>query len=146
MNNWGGRTDLWCNTDRVSFNPPENEEWRFPGPRLHWDVSLDLPIPFGLQGLLYLSDTQRNQGAFTLVPGFHLKIESWINGLPPGSNPRTEDIYKLGPVPIAANAGDFIIWHQALPHGSSPNTSTRPRVVQYINYLPLDPGIREKWK
>jgi hypothetical protein len=141
-----GRTDLWCNTDRVSFNPPENEEWRFPGPRLHWDVSLDLPIPFGLQGLLYLSDTQRNQGAFTLVPGFHLKIESWINGLPPGSNPRTEDIYKLGPVPIAANAGDFIIWHQALPHGSSPNTSTRPRIVQYINYLPLDPGIREKWK
>ncbi|HYJ36995.1 MAG TPA: phytanoyl-CoA dioxygenase family protein [Chitinophagaceae bacterium] len=141
-----GRTDLWCNADRVSFNPPENEQWKFPGPRLHWDVSLELPIPFGLQGLLYLSDTQANQGAFTLVPGFQNKIESWIEGLPPGTDPRTQDLYQLGPVPIAANAGDFILWHQALPHASSPNTASLPRIVQYINYLPLDAGVKEKWK
>lgn len=140
------RTDLWCSTDRVSFNPPENENWRFPGPRLHWDVSLELPIPFGLQGLLYLSDTNEHQGAFTLVPGFHNKIENWINSLPAGTNPRTENLYELGAKPIAANAGDFILWHQALPHGSSPNTATRPRLVQYINYMPVDAGVKDKWK
>lgn len=140
------RTDLWCNTDRVSFNPPENEQWKFPGPRLHWDVSLELPIPFGLQGLLYLSDTQAHQGAFTLIPGFHNKIESWIKDLPPVADPRKQDLYELGPTPIAANAGDFILWHQALPHGSSPNTATRPRIVQYINYLPIDAGVKDKWK
>jgi len=141
-----GRTDLWLNTDRVSFNPPENEKFTFPGPRLHWDVSLELPIPFGLQGLLYLSDTAAEQGAFTLVPGFQNKIEEWIGNLPPGTDPRKQDLYKLGAQPIAANAGDFILWHQALPHGSSPNTSARPRIVQYINYMPIDAEVKTQWK
>lgn len=141
-----GRTDLWMNTDRVSFNPPESDEWHFPGPRLHWDVSLELPIPFGLQGLLYLSDTEATQGAFTLVPGFHNRITGWINSLPPGADPRTQNLQALGATPIAANAGDFILWHQALPHGSSPNTATRPRIVQYINYVPVDGEIKDKWK
>jgi Phytanoyl-CoA dioxygenase (PhyH) len=141
-----GRKDLWMNTDRVSFNPPENERWKFPGPSMHWDVSLELPIPFGLQGLLYLSDTKENQGAFSLVPGFHNRIEQWINSLPDGANPREQDVYRLGVKSIAANAGDFIIWHQALPHGSRPNTATVPRIVQYINYMPIDAAAQEKWK
>ncbi len=141
-----GRKDLWLNTDRVSFNPPETQAYQFQGPRLHWDVSLDLPIPFGLQGLLYLSDTAENQGAFTLVPGFHNRIEPWINSLPDGADPRREDLYALGPKPIAAGAGDFIVWHQALPHGSSPNTSNKPRLVQYINYSPADFESSGKWK
>ncbi|MFL9483501.1 phytanoyl-CoA dioxygenase family protein [Chitinophagaceae bacterium LWZ2-11] len=140
------RKDLWVVTDRVSFNPPENEKWQFPGPRLHWDVSLDLPIPFSTQGLLYLSDTQHNQGAFTLVPGFHNKIDNWIHSLPEDANPRMQDLHALGSKPIAANAGDFIIWHQALPHGSSPNTATLPRIVQYINYVPIDVEEKKDWK
>jgi hypothetical protein len=139
------RNDLWVTADRVSFNPPENEHWHFPGPKLHWDVSLDLPIPFGTQGLLYLSDTLSNQGAFTLVPGFQHKIEDWINSLPAGTNPRTEDLYALGAKPVAANAGDFILWNQALPHGSSPNTARLPRIVQYINYEPMDAEKKAVW-
>jgi hypothetical protein len=140
------RKDIWVNTDRVGFNPPETETYHFPGPRLHWDVSLELPIPFGLQGILYLSDTKADQGAFTLVPGFHNRIDDWIHSLPQGANPRTKDLYALGAVPVAASAGDFIIWHHALPHGSSPNTSAVPRIVQYINYSPLDPEIKPTWK
>jgi len=139
------RTDLWVNADRVGFNPPETKSYQFQGPRLHWDVSVKLPIPFGTQGILYLSDTAENQGAFTLVPGFQNKIEDWIAGLPESASPRKENLYDLGPKPIAANAGDFIIWHQALPHGSSPNTSTVPRFVQYINYTPLDEKENETW-
>lgn len=140
------RKDLWMNTDRVGFNPPETASWKFPGPGLHWDVSLVLPIPLGLQGILYLSDTAANQGAFTLVPGFQHKIENWLNGLPPNTDPRNENIYALGAKPIVANAGDFIIWHQALPHGSSPNSAVQPRFVQYINYTPLDALIHERWQ
>ncbi|CAN5383036.1 hypothetical protein BH09BAC6_BH09BAC6_29630 [soil metagenome] len=132
------RTDLWVSADRVGFNPPETKEWKFPGPRLHWDVEVKLPIPFSLQGLLYLSDTAANQGAFSLVPGFHNRIDGWINNLPKGTNPATEDLKALGCIPIAANAGDFIIWHQALPHGSSPNTAKKPRFVQYITYGPAN--------
>jgi hypothetical protein len=140
------RKDLWVNTDRVGFNPPETEKWKFPGPALHWDVSLQLPIPFGLQGILYLSDTAANQGAFTLVPGFHRRIENWLNNLAPTINPRTVDMYALGAKPIVANAGDFIIWHQTLPHGSSPNKASQLRFVQYINYAPLDAEVATDWK
>lgn len=140
-----GRKDIWVNADRVGFNPPETNTWKFPGPGMHWDISLALPIPFGLQGILYLADTAPNQGAFTLVPGFHNKVETWIKTLPTGTNPRNTDIHSLGPVPIAANAGDFIIWHHILPHGSSPNTSSLPRFVQYINYAPADAEVRDEW-
>lgn len=140
------RTDLFVNADRVGFNPPETQGYPFQGPHLHWDVSLDLPIPFGLQGILYLADTAENQGAFTLVPGFQNSIAGWINSLPPDANPRKEDLYALGTKPIAANAGDFIIWHQALPHGSSPNTAILPRFVQYINYAPVDERESDVWK
>jgi len=139
------RTDLWAYADRVGFNPPETKSWKFPGPHMHWDVSLKLPIPFGLQGILYLADTEENQGAFTLVPGFQHRIDNWINSLPPGTNPRNEDLHVLGSKPIAAQAGDFIIWSNALPHGSSPNTHTKPRFVQYINYAPANPVIADEW-
>ncbi|MBE5321619.1 phytanoyl-CoA dioxygenase family protein [Pedobacter sp. MR2016-19] len=139
------RTDIWVTTDRVGFNPPETDKWKFTGPDLHWDCSLDLPIPFNLQGLLYLADTAPNQGAFTLVPGFQHRISEWLRALPAGTNPRTENLHALGSLPIAAEAGDFIIWHQALPHGSSPNASSKPRFVQYINYQPADFTAQKNW-
>jgi ectoine hydroxylase-related dioxygenase (phytanoyl-CoA dioxygenase family) len=139
------RKDIWVNADRVGFNPPETNDWKFPGPTLHWDVSLAQPIPFGLQGILYLTDTKENQGAFSLVPGFQNNIENWLNELPKTANPRNENLYALGVKGIEANAGDFIIWHQALPHGSSVNTSDRPRFVQYINYAPIDAEVRDEW-
>lgn len=141
-----GTSDLWVNTDRAGFNPPETKEFKFSGPRLHWDVSLELPIPLGLQGILYLTDTAADQGALTVVPGFQNRIDDWIHGLPEGSNPRTQDIEALGAMPIAASAGDFIIWHQALPHGSRPNTNTYPRIVQYIAWQPANPVIQKKWR
>jgi ectoine hydroxylase-related dioxygenase (phytanoyl-CoA dioxygenase family) len=141
-----GTDDLWLNTDRVGFNPPETKNWKFPGPGMHWDVSLTLPIPFGLQGILYLTDTVAEQGAFTLVPGFHHLIDEWIQNLPAGTNPRNEDLHALGSLPIAGKAGDFIIWHQALPHGARPNTTDRPRIVQYINMQPVNRGIEKAWK
>jgi len=130
------RTDLWVSADRVGFNPPENETWKFPGPRLHWDTELTFPFPFGLQGILYLADTAENQGAFSCVPGFQNRLEDWYNNLPKGTNPYTQNLYDLGCIPIAANAGDFIVWHHALPHGSSTNTSDKPRFVQYFTYDP----------
>lgn len=139
------RKDVYVNMDKVGFNPPEKTNWKYPASRLHWDVSLRMPIPFGLQGLLYLCDTAANQGAFTVVPGFHHKIEQWLNNLPKGANPREEDLYAFNPIPIAANAGDFIIWHHSLPHSSSPNTSLLPRFVQYLNYAPLNAAIKEDW-
>ena len=141
-----GTADLWVTTDRMSFNPPERPGRPFQGPRLHWDTSLLPPIPLGLQGLLCLTDTRADQGAFTCVPGFHRAIEAWLKSLPPGANPRQQDLEKLGAIPIAASAGDLIIWHHALPHGSSPNRAARPRMVHYVTMFPTAPEPDREWR
>ncbi len=123
--------DLWITTDRAGFNPPEKPGWHFPGPRLHWDMDLTPPFHFGLQGILYLCDVAAEQGAFYCVPGFHKKLETWLEDLPAWVDPREQNLEKMA-VPVAARAGDLIIWHQFLPHGSSPNRGNYPRIVQYL--------------
>jgi hypothetical protein len=140
-----GTADLWATTDRVGFNVPERPGFMFRGPHLHWDVSVKTPIPFGTQGILYLTDTPPEQGAFTLVPGFQRWGEDWLASLPPGADPRQQDLHALGALPIGGRAGDLIIWHQALPHGASPNRGVKPRLVQYINMFPTRIEEQEEW-
>ncbi|PJJ47755.1 phytanoyl-CoA dioxygenase family protein [Hymenobacter chitinivorans] len=137
--------DLWTTTDRTSFNPPETVNLPFQGPRLHWDVSLQPPFHFGTQGLLYLCDTPAEQGAFCCVPGFHRQLETWLAHLPAGSDPRQVNL-EAQAVPIAAQAGDFVIWHHFLPHGSSPNRGTYPRIVQYLNMYPVEFRETMQWR
>jgi hypothetical protein len=130
-----GTADLWTSLDRVSFNPPVRPGVEFPGPRLHWDISLDPPVVFQVQGMIYLTDTRAEQGAFEVVPGFHKRIDGWLRGLGEGVDPRRVDLSGQARR-IAANAGDLIIWHSALPHGASPNTADRPRLAQYVTQYP----------
>lgn len=135
-----GTADLWVSADRCGFHPPQREDCAFPGPDLHWDVDFRRPVPFATQGILYLTDTPPEQGALTLVPGFHRKLNDWLGTLKPGADPQKQDLHSLGSVPIGGSAGDMIIWHHALPHGSRPNLGSSPRIVQYINMAP-GPGI-----
>ena len=139
------RTDLIVTTDKCGFNPPETATSKYRGTGLHWDVSLARPIPFGAQGILYLTDTAAHQGALTVVPGFHKNIEKWLNELPENVNPRQTDFSSFDPRPVAANAGDFIIWNHKLPHGSSPNRAGSPRIVQYINWYAALDKVQHKW-
>jgi hypothetical protein len=140
-----GTADLWVTTDRVGFNVPERPGFTFRGPDLRWDVSLKQPIPFGTQGILYLADTPPEQGAFTLVPGFHRWGGDWLASLPPGADPRTQNLHALGSKPVGGRGGDLVIWHHALPHGASPNRGARPRLVQYINMFAAGYDEREEW-
>lgn len=140
-----GTADLWASTDRCSFNVPEKPGHIFQGPDLHWDVSLYQPVPFATQGVLYLTDTPPEQGALTLVPGFHHKLTAWLDELPANASPREENLHALGSIPVGGKAGDLVIWQQALPHGSSPNRGKKPRIVQYINMLPSHLQVHETW-
>lgn len=139
-----GTPDLWATTDRTSLNPPETATYRHQGTPLHWDMSLHPPFHFGTQGLIYLCDTAANQGAFQCVPGFHRQLETWLASLPAGTNPRQVDLTTLTR-PIAAEAGDMVIWHHFLPHGSSPNSGTYPRLVQYLNMYPMEFKENTEW-
>lgn len=141
-----GREDLWVTVDQGGLNPPEREGWRFPGPHLHWDTTLAAPHHFGVQGILYLADTAAEQGAFCCVPGFHRRLAEWLESLPDGADARAVALRTLTPQPIAAGRGDMVLWHQSLPHGSSPNRGTRPRVAQYISMRPTRWQYNPEWR
>jgi len=140
-----GTADLWTSLDRVSFNPPVRPGVEFPGPRLHWDISLVPPVVFQVQGVIYLTDTTAEQGAFEAVPGLHKRIDAWLENLGEGVDPRTVDL-SAEARRIAANAGDLIIWHSALAHGASPNTGDRPRLAQYVTQYPASLRQAERWR
>ncbi len=140
-----GREDLWASVDQGGLNPPEREDWTFPGPHLHWDTTLAEPHHFGLQGILYLVDVAEDQGAFTCIPGFHRTLKEWLANLPAGMAARQAILQQPGAKPIAARAGDLVIWNNLLPHGSSPNRAGRPRVAQYITLAPTRFGHHAVW-
>jgi hypothetical protein len=139
------RGDLWCNIDVCGVNPPLRPGYGFRGTPLHWDMTLAPPLRFGTQAILYLTDTAANQGAFGCVPGFHRKLEGWLKDLPAGADPRAAAAAELRLIPIPGDAGDLIIWNQALPHGATPNHATMPRVVQYLNMFPSQHEVNATW-
>lgn len=138
-----GEENLWVRIDRIGFNPPELPDYRFAGSDLHWDVSLARPIPFGTQAVLYLHDTAADQGAFRCVPGFHNRIDTWLDGLE--VDPRSMDL-SPEQIFVPGKTGDLVIWRQDLPHGASPNRSTAPRLAQYLNFYSPDMTIRSQWR
>lgn len=140
-----GNNQIYKTIDKVSFNPPETDSFRFMGSKLHWDVSLALPIPFQLQGLLYLTDVGEHAGAFHCVPGFHLEIEDWLFNVPCFQDARELAPALLNAIAVPAQAGDFIIWHQALPHCATANKGELPRMVQYLTYLPEQTQTASTW-
>ena len=145
-----GTDRLWVSIDRASMNPPDRTSPKEAGKLngdshskqpiplpLHWDIAVEPPIPFCVQGVLYLTDTAADGGAFICVPGFHRKLEAWLVNLPADADPRKQDLMSLGATPIPGKAGDLIIWHSSLPHGASLNTRRYPRIVQYITMFPV---------
>lgn len=136
---------IYKSIDKVSFNPPISKNYSFMGSDLHWDVSLQLPIPYRLQGLIYLSDCKENEGCFHCVPEFHNQIEEWMKSVPENVNPREFALQTLQPIPIVGEAGDMIIWHQALPHCATANYGSTPRMVQYLTYFPNEYQESEVW-
>ena len=131
-----GTEKLTVSQDRANMNPPANEKWNHGG-TIHWDiVSTQQPLPFQVQGLLVLTDTAENQGGFQCVPGFHNHLEEWAKTQPSDRPPRHPNTQGMDIKDIPASAGDFIIWHSALPHGNSKNHSSLPRLCQYITMNP----------
>ncbi|MBC3872683.1 phytanoyl-CoA dioxygenase family protein [Undibacterium flavidum] len=131
-----GSRAIYKTIDHLSFNPPETAQFTFRGNDLHWDVSLALPIPERYQGLLYLSDCTASEGAFHCVPGFQHEIANWLSQLKPGDDARRIAPQTLKAQAVPGKAGDFVIWHQALPHCATPNRGKTPRMVQYLTYIP----------
>lgn len=140
-----GIDNLWVSLDRVSMNPPDRPDWGYKG-FTHWDIDTTQdPPPFMVQGVLYLTDTDANQGGFHCVPGFHNIFHEWVKTQPVDRDPRRPDLTGYISQPIPGKAGDLLIWHSLLPHGNGQNLSNRPRLAQYITMFPArnDEGERQ---
>ena len=77
-------SELRVSQDRVNFNPPnKNSVWNHQGTMHWWDIdSRQSPIPFQVQGVLCLTDTDTNQGGFRCIPGFHRNLSDWAADQP----------------------------------------------------------------
>ncbi|MDF2382581.1 phytanoyl-CoA dioxygenase family protein [Nostoc ellipsosporum NOK] len=120
-------------TDKVSFNPPETNEWKFVHHQLHWDMDYQKPNPTYIQGLIYLNDVPRDRGPLKVVPGFHRQFDEWKEKYPDEAI-SYEEMRKLEPEYISGKKGDIVLWLQTLPHAASPNHSDLPRFVQYLSF------------
>ena len=134
-----GEERLWVSLDRANMKPPAREDkpdWNNRG-MIHWDLDTSQqPIQFGVQGVLYLTDTAEDQGGFQCVPGFNNTFEEWVKTQPKDRNPHNPDLAGLDVKVIPGNAGDLLIWHRLLAHGNGHNTSDKPRLAQYITMSP----------
>ncbi len=128
--------DLAVSIDRVNFNVPVTAEWVYDG-FIHWDIDVSIrPLPLAYQGVLALSDTPLDGGGFQCVPGFHKRIESWLEHYPPGYDSRFPDITGFDIRTVDMQAGDLLIFNSLLPHGNTANCSSMPRLAQYITMQP----------
>ena len=127
---------LWVTIDRCNLNVPNRPGFEFEG-FIHWDIDTSLdPLPFDVQGVLTLTDTDPGQGGFQCVAGMPKRIGEWIKTQPADRNPHRPDLTGLTVETVALKAGDLLIWNSLLPHGVSPNRSEKPRLAQYISMSP----------
>lgn len=144
-----GTYRLWVSFDRACLKPPQHPahpEYDNKG-FIHWDADTSkLPLPLAVQGVLYLADTDVNQGGFQCVPALYRNFDSWLKTQPPDRNPHVPDLKGFEIEPIPGKAGDFVIWNRLLAHGNGHNVSGKPRFAQYITMYEADPeDTNEDW-
>ena len=138
-----GTEELWVTTDRAHFKPPESPDhpaWSDAGPvhsGMHWDVDVgDAPVPFVVQGVVYLEDTPADRGALRVVPRSRGRLAALAEAV------AADGAGAHLPESVAAEgaAGTLVLWHSATHHGPGRNVSDRPRVSAYVAMLPVDAG------
>jgi hypothetical protein len=132
-----GTSHLIANTEKVSFNPPETDSWKFRHNILHWDIDFNKTDRYYIQGLVYLDDVPENRGPLTVVPGFHHQFEEWLQAYPDPHDALQMVQHTYTGTPVPGKKGDVVCWLQTLPHAASANHSELPRFVQYVSFSKL---------
>lgn len=128
-----GTRSLWVTADRVSFKTPDPEASEgFPAEAIHWDGNPRTLDRLSLQGLVYLTDTAADQGAFCCVPGLYRELDSYLEAHPEHADGRRPVVAPEDIEVVPGSAGSMVLWHRKMPHSSTVNCSDRPRWVQYV--------------
>jgi hypothetical protein len=124
-----GEVELASSQDRMGVKVPGHR-----GMRIHHDVDPhDAPRVYG--GLVYLTDTPPERGAFRCVPQLFREREDWLRRHP-DAGVDVVDPEGCEIVSVPGRAGDLVMWDVRLPHANGDNASDLPRVVQYVSLFP----------
>jgi ectoine hydroxylase-related dioxygenase (phytanoyl-CoA dioxygenase family) len=124
---------LWVTFDRGSFKVPSSiHESGFRMDDVHWDGDPRVASEIAVQGLVYLTDTPPEKGAFAMVPELYRTLDRWLQEPRSDQEIRQPDVSAYPLVPVGGTQGSLVIWHRRMPHTSIANNSTTPRLVQYI--------------
>ena len=130
-----GSRALWSSVDRASFKPPAGDD-AIRVSKLHWDADPRQPKDVaGYQGLVYLTDTEADQGAFCCAPEIYSDLPDWLEAHRDG---MTEALAEATPhaTRVGGPAGSLLIWSRLMPHSSARNDGALPRWVQYVTMSP----------
>jgi hypothetical protein len=135
-----GTEQLWVSTDRVWMKPPlspEHPEYHDSG-FVHLDFDprpgAGNELPWTVQGVVVLTDTDVDQGGFWCVPEVYRVMDEWQRDQPAELQEWSYGDFE--PTSVPGRAGDLVIWSARTPHGNGPNHSTRPRLAQYVTMFP----------
>lgn len=132
----------------------DRPEWKTTSSWLHWDQNPWKEPGFcRLQGLLALTDHTLTSGGFTCVPGFHMETADWAANRDPSTVPDSHRFLVSVPsvcsdiharvVPILLRQGDFLASDSRLPHCNYPNSSSQPRICQYVRYATVNEETKQ---
>ena len=124
-----GERDLGVSRDRLGVKVPGRR-----GMRVHHDVDPHAP-PKVFGGLVYLTDTPAERGAFRCVPGVFRDMAGWLERHP-GAGIDVVDTEGHDVVAVPGRAGDLVLWDVRRPHANGENLADAPRVVQYVSMFP----------
>ena len=131
-----GSRALWSSVDRASFKPPAGDE-AVRVSRLHWDADPRQPKETaGYQGLVYLTDTDADQGAFCCAPEIYRDLPGWLEAHRASVSDALAEATPNATC-VGGKAGSLLVWSRLMPHSSARNESTRPRWVQYVTMSPV---------
>jgi len=136
-----GTDELAVSIDRVGLKPPDNPkhpDYDHKG-MIHWDTDMTKypDIPFHVQGVLALTDTEPDMGGFQCIPETYQHLDDFLKTQTPEKiASRNPDYTGYSITRPRLTAGDLLIWTSLLLHGNGHNTSNKVRLCQYITMNP----------
>ena len=136
-----GTDALAVTIDRVGLKPPDDPahpEYNHRG-MIHWDTDMTRypNIPFHVQGVLALTDTEPDMGGFQCIPELYWNLDAFLRTQTQEKiESRNPDYTGYSITRPRLAAGDLLIWTSLLLHGNGHNTSGKVRLCQYITMNP----------
>jgi ectoine hydroxylase-related dioxygenase (phytanoyl-CoA dioxygenase family) len=136
-----GTDQLAVSIDRVGLKPPvspNHPEYDHRG-MIHWDTDMTRypNIPFHVQGVLALADTEPDMGGFQCIPETYEHLDRFLTTQTREKiESRNPDYSGYSITRPRLAAGDLLVWTSLLLHGNGHNTSQRPRLCQYLSMNP----------